>query len=331
MRQNSDMTSRRSAPAHRVACLVFDGLSPFEMGTVAEVFAIPRPELDVPWWYEFTLCTPEPGRLRAIGGFDVDVGAGLSALRRADTIVIPHFPDVLGDVPAPVGAALRAARDRGARLVSICTGAFALASAGLLDGLAATTHWRHVRRLQDRFPAVAVRPDVLYVDNGQVLTSAGTAAGIDLCLHLVRRDHGAQIAGRVANRMVIAAHREGGQAQFVEQPIDPAPTDDPITDAINYAKGNLSGDLDVDTLARVAHLSTRQFERRFVDAMGVTPGRWIARRRIEAARSLLTDADLPVESVAARVGLSAAGFRATFKRAVGLSPAAYRAQHAVPG
>jgi AraC family transcriptional activator FtrA len=149
------------------------------------------------------------------------------------------------------------------------------------------------------------------------------------CLHLIRRDHGSQIASRVANRMVIAAHREGGQSQFVEQPVDPAPADDPIAAAITYARANLAGDLNVEVLARVAHLSTRQFERRFLDAMGVTPGRWIARRRIEAGRSLLTDADLPVESVAARVGLSVAGFRATFKQVVGLSPAAYRAQHAV--
>lgn len=330
MRQNNDMTSRRRAAAHQVACLVFDGLAPFEMGTVAEVFAVQRAELDVPWWYSFTLCTPEPGRLRAIGGFDVQVRAGLAAVRRADTVVVPHFPDVRADVTAPVAAELRAARDRGARVLSICTGAFALASAGLLDGLAATTHWRHVPRLRDRFRAVDVRPDVLYVDNGQILTSAGTAAGIDLCLHLIRRDHGAQVAGRVANRMVVAAHREGGQAQFVEQPVEPAPADDPIAGAIVYAKANLAGDLNVDVLARVAHLSTRQFERRFLDAVGVTPGRWIARRRIEAGRSLLTDAGLPVEAVAARVGLSAAGFRATFKQTVGLSPAAYRAHHAIP-
>lgn len=329
MRQNSVMPSRRRAPAHRVACLVFDGLSPFEMGTVAEVFAVNRPELDVPWWYSFTLCTPEPGRLRAIGGFGVEVRAGLAAVRRADTVVVPHFPDVEADLPGPVAAELGAARDRGARILSICTGAFALASAGLLDGLAATTHWRHVRRLRDRFPAVDVRPDVLWVDNGQVLTSAGTAAGIDLCLHLIRRDHGAQVAGRVANRMVVAAHREGGQAQFVDQPVDPAPADDPIAEAIVYARENLAGDLNVDVLARVAHLSTRQFERRFLEAVGLTPGRWIARRRIEAGRSLLAADDLPVEAVAARVGLSAAGFRATFKQTLGLSPAAYRAQHAL--
>ncbi len=308
-----------------MACLVFDGLAPFEMGTVAEVFGVSRPELEVPWWYSFTLCTPAPGRLRAIGGFDIQVGAGLDALRRADTVVVPHVPDVEADLPAPVAESLRAARDRGARLMSICTGAFALAGAGILDGLPATTHWRHARRLQERFPAVTVRPGVLYVDNGQILTSAGTAAGIDLCLHVIRRDHGAQVAGRVANRMVVAAHREGGQAQFVEQPVEPDLADDPIAAAVSYARDNLAGDLGVPVLARVAHLSTRQFERRFQEALRTTPGRWISRQRIEASRVLLAESDLPVDTVAERVGLSVAGFRATFKQSVGISPAGYRA------
>lgn len=326
MRQNSDMTVRRRGPAHRVACLVFDGIAPFELGTVVEVFAVSRPELDVPWWYLFTLCAERPGPHRATGGFDIDVKGGLDALRRANTVVIANFPDLEADVSAPVARQLRAARDRGARLLSICTGAFALASAGVLDGLPATTHWRYARRLQERFPAVDVRPGVLYVDNGQTLTSAGTAAGIDLCLHLVRRDHGPAVAGRVANRMVVAAHREGGQSQFVEQPVEPAPADDPIATAVGFARESLSGELNVDVLARVAHLSTRQFERRFQEALGVTPGRWIARQRIEAGRAMLAESDLPVDAVAQRVGLSPAGFRATFKQGVGLSPAAYRAQ-----
>lgn len=325
------MTDGQRTSAHRVACLVFDGLAPFEMGTVAEVFAVPRPELDVPWWYSFTLCTPEPGRVRAVGGFAVEVGAGLDALRRADTVVVPHVPDVEADVSAPVAHALRAARDRGARLMSICTGAFALASAGVLDGLTATTHWRFADRLRERFPAIDVTPGVLYVDNGQILTSAGTAAGIDLCLHVVRRDHGAAVAGRVANRMVVAAHREGGQDQFVEQPVEPVPADDPIAAAVGHARDNLADELSVPALARLAHLSTRQFERRFREALGIPPGRWIAQRRIEAGRDLLARSDLPVELIAERVGLSVAGFRATFKQTVGLSPAAYRARHAGTG
>lgn len=314
-------------PAHRVACLAFDGITPFELGTVAEVFAIPRPELEVPWWYSFTLCAEVPGTYGAIGGFDVTIRAGLEALRRADTIVVPNVADVEADVTPRVARELRRARDRGARIMSICTGAFALASAGLLDGLEATTHWRHARRLQQRFPHVTVRPSVLYVDNGQILTSAGTAAGIDLCLHVVRRDHGHAVASSVANRMVVASHREGGQSQFIEQPVTPAPADDPVALVVSYVRDNLAGDLCVETLARVALLSTRQFERRFNEALTLSPGRWVVRERVQASRELLAGSDLPIELVAERVGMSAAGFRANFKQEIGISPAAYRRQH----
>jgi AraC family transcriptional activator FtrA len=318
--------TRRGTP-HRVACLAFDGITPFELGTVAEVFATPRPELDVPWWYSFTLCTESPGTHRAVGGFGIQIRAGLEELRRADTIVIPGVPDVTGDVAPKAARALQQARDRGARVMSICTGAFALASAGLLDGLEATTHWRHAGLLKERFPLVTVRPGVLYVDNGQILTSAGTAAGIDLCLHVVRRDHGAVIASRVANRMVVAAHREGGQSQFMEQPVRTAVADDPVAAAVSYTRENLASDLSVEALARIAHLSPRQFERRFNDALGSSPGRWVSSQRIQAGQTLLASTDLPVEHVAQQVGMSVAGFRQTFKTDIGISPAAYRRQH----
>ena len=208
-------------PPHRVACLAFDGLAPFELGVAAEVFALARPELGVGDWYAFELCAPHAGPLRVVGGFEVVAPHGLEALGRADTIVVPGVPDPHADPPEPVLEALRAAHARGARVVSICSGAFALAAAGLLDGREAATHWRYAALLAERFPAVRVNAGVLYVDGGQVLTSAGTAAGIDLCLHLVRRDHGAEIANRVARRMVVAAHRDGGQAQFIEQPVAP--------------------------------------------------------------------------------------------------------------
>lgn len=326
-RQNNDMRVQGLGRAHRVACLVFDGITPFELGTVAEVFATPRPELEVPWWYSFALCAEVPGSYRAIGGFDVTIRAGLETLRRADTIVVPNVADVEADVAPRVARELLRARDRGARIMSICTGAFALASAGLLDGLEATTHWRHVGRLQQRFPRVTVRPSVLYVDNGRILTSAGTAAGIDLCLHVVRRDHGPAVASSVANRMVVASHREGGQSQFIEQPVAPAPTDDPVALAVSYVRDNLAGDLCVETLARVALLSTRQFERRFNEALALSPGRWVVRERVQASRELLAGSDLSIELVAERVGMSAAGFRANFKREIGISPAAYRRQH----
>ena len=195
------------------------GLAPFELGVAAEVFALPRPELDVAWWYEFALCAERPGPLGVVGGFAVVAPHGLEALERADTVIVPGVPDPHEDPPEPVLDALRAAHARGARMLSICSGAFALAAAGLLDGIEAATHWRYAALLQERFPAVRVNADVLYLDAGRVLTSAGTAAGIDLCLHLVRADHGAEVANRVARRMVVAAHRDGGQAQFIERPV----------------------------------------------------------------------------------------------------------------
>lgn len=319
--------SSRKRP-HRVACLVFDGVNTFELGTVGEVFATLHPDLVVPWWYRLTICTERPGPIRTAAGFAIDVPDGLEAIRAADTVIVPSSVDeIAGEASPAVIAALRDARDRGARIASICAGAFTLASAGLLDGLEATTHWRFADELAERYPAVTVRPRVLYVDHGRVLTSAGVAAGVDLCLHLVRRDHGPEVASRLANWMVVAAHREGGQSQFFEQPVASAPPDDPIATAVVHARENLEGDLGVEALARVALLSTRQFERRFNDAMGISPGRWVVRERIRASRELLAGSDAPVELVAERVGMSPAGFRANFKAEVGISPAAYRRQH----
>ncbi|MFJ9517909.1 helix-turn-helix domain-containing protein [Kitasatospora sp. NPDC101801] len=312
---------------HRIACLAFDGLAPFELATVAEVFAVPRPELDVDWWYRFELCAETPGPHRVVGGFDIVVHHGLERLRHADTVIVPGVADVRREVAPAVLDALRAAARRGARVVSICSGAFALAAAGLLDGREATTHWRHARLLQERHPAVTVNASVLYVDEGSVITAAGTAAGIDVCLHLVRKDHGPEVAARVARRMVVAAHREGGQAQFAEAPVGRAPTDDPIGRAVRYALDGLDRRLTVDELAGVAHLSVRQFERRFGEATGLPPGRWLTRQRIRAGAALLESADLPIDAVAARVGLTVAGFRHHFRETMGVSPSAYRRQY----
>ncbi|WP_405015086.1 helix-turn-helix domain-containing protein [Kitasatospora sp. NBC_01539] len=312
---------------HRVACLAFDGIAPFELATVAEVFAVPRPELEVEWWYRFELCAETPGPHRVVGGFDIVVHHGLERLRHADTVVVPGVADVRREVAPAVLEALRAAHARGARVVSVCSGAFALAAAGLLDGLEATTHWRHARLLQERHPEVRVDASVLYVDTGSVVTAAGTAAGIDVCLHLVRRDHGAEVAARVARRMVVASHREGGQAQFAEHPVGRAPSGDPIGAAVRYALEGLPRRLTVDELAGVAHLSVRQFERRFIEATGLPPGRWITRERIRAGAALLESAAHPIDAVAGRVGLSAAGFRRHFRQTMGVSPSAYRRQY----
>jgi AraC family transcriptional activator FtrA len=314
---------------HRVTVLAHPGLAAFELGIVTEVFALPRPELGPAWDYAFGVCAARPGPLPAVGGFTIDVPAGLEAVAAADTVIVPGTEDVHGDPPPAVLEALRAAHARGARVVSICSGAFVLAAAGLLDGLTAATHWRYAGLLAERFPAVDVTADVLYVDHGRLLTSAGTAAGIDLCLHLVRRDHGAAVANSVARRMVVAPHREGGQAQFVEAPV-PAPAagagaPDPVAAAMAHALAHLREPLSVADLARAAHVSERTLNRRFLAATGTSPARWLLDRRVAAALPLLEEGDHPVEHVGALVGLpSPAAFRRHFTRALGVPPSAWR-------
>jgi AraC family transcriptional activator FtrA len=315
---------RESARLHRVACLAFDGLAPFELGVAAEVFALPRPELEVDWWYSFAVCAERPGQLAAVGGFELIAPYGLDELAAADTVLVPGVADVHADPAPAVLDALRTAHARGARIVSICSGAFALAAAGLLDGAEAATHWRYADLLRARFPRVRVNARVLYVDGGQVLTSAGTAAGIDLCLHLVRRDHGAEIANRVARRMVVAAHRDGGQAQFIEQPVPRPAGEDPVARAMEHALGHLAEPLSVAGLARRAHLSPRQLERRFRAATGTTPGRWLIAQRVHASLPLLEADGRSVEEIAAAVGFTPAGYRRHFRARMGISPSAYR-------
>ena len=224
-------------------------------------------------------------------------------------------------------AALRTAHARGARLVSICSGAFALAAAGLLDGREAATHWRYADELQRRHPGVRVNPDVLYVDDGDVLTSAGSAAGIDLCLHLVRRDHGSEVANQVARRLVVAPHREGGQAQFIERPVpaDPADGESAVARTMEWALGRLDTRIGLPDLAREAHLSPRSFTRHFRRATGTSPARWLLDQRVRASLELLEASSLPVEHVGAAIGIpSPAAYRRHFARAMGVSPAAYR-------
>lgn len=311
--------------SHRVAVLGYDGMSPFELGVVAEVFALPSPDLDVDWWYSFALCAQTPGPLRAVGGFTIEAPHGLRTLARADTIVLPGTADVHNDPPEPVVTALQRAHARGARLVSICSGAFTLAAAGLLDGLTATTHWHHVALLQSCYPRVRVDGAALYVDNGQIITAAGTAAAIDACLHVVRTDHGAHIANRVARRMVIAPHRDGDQAQFIEQPVPESPGDDPVAVAIAHALARIHTPLPITTIARIANLSPRQFDRRFRDATGTSPGRWLIHRRIDASLPLLERDPRGIEDIARAVGFTTpAAYRKQFRERLGVTPSAYR-------
>ncbi|MFC4009389.1 transcriptional regulator FtrA [Nonomuraea purpurea] len=307
-----------------VSVLAFDGMSPFELGCVVEVFGLPRPELDVPW-YDLVVCAEHGGPLRAVGGFTVQATHGLDTFAETRTVIVPGVPDVRAEVsPALVGA-LRRAHERGARIVSICSGAFALAAAGLLDGRPATTHWRYAELLQERFPQVRVDPGVLYVDNGDVLTSAGSAAGIDLLIHLVRRDHGPGVANTVARRLVVPPHREGGQAQFVEAAVAPVKDDDAVARAMAWALANLSQPITVATLARVAGMSQRGFVRHFNRRTGTSPLRWVITQRIAASLPLLESSTVPVEKVGAAVGFeSPVTFRHHFSRSMRTSPSAYR-------
>jgi len=310
---------------HRVATLVYDGLSPFEFAIAAEVFGLDRPDIGARWWYAFETCSASAGPLRTLGAVEIIPSGGLDRLARADTVIVPGTPDLTRDPGEPVLDALRRAHRRGARMVSLCTGAFTLAAAGLLDGRAATTHWRHATLLARRYPSVRVTPDVLYVDDGRVLTSAGTAAGIDLCLHIVRSDHGTDVANRLARRMVVAAHREGGQAQYVERPVPAVMGDALVEAAIGYARHHLQQRLTLDRIASEVHLSPRQLSRRFVEATGSSPGEWLLKERLDVGRTLLERTDEPVEVVAERVGLpNVSGFRRHFRRAYAVTPAAYR-------
>jgi len=312
-----------TAATHRVVALAAPGVAPFELGVVVEVFGLDRPELDVTWWYDLRVAAEAPGPLPATaGGFSFFVEHGLEALADADTIVVPGWH---GDPSAEVVSAVRAAHARGARLVSICSGVFLIAATGLLDGGEAATHWRYAARLADRHPAVRVNADVLYVDNGTVLTSAGSAAGIDLCLHIVRRDHGSKVANAVARRLVIPPHRDGGQAQLIDLPMPAHPDDDPIAGVMAWALERLDEPLDLEAFAGRAFMSVRTFTRRFRKATGTTPGRWLLEQRVRASLALLETTDASIETVAGAVGFaSAATFRHHFASIMRTSPTAYR-------
>ncbi|MEU7837233.1 MULTISPECIES: transcriptional regulator FtrA [unclassified Nonomuraea] len=307
-----------------VSVLAYDGMSPFELGCVVEVFGLPRPELDVPW-YDLAVCAEHDGPLRAVGGFTIQATYGLEVFAEARTVIVPGVPDVRAEVSPALIDAVRRAHERGARVVSICSGAFVLAAAGLLDGRSATTHWRYAELLQERFPQVRVDPGVLYVDNGDVLTSAGSAAGIDLLIHLVRRDHGPGVANAVARRLVVPPHREGGQAQFIEAAVTPVEDDDAVARTMEWALANLSRPITVAVLARVAGMSQRSFVRHFNRRTGTSPLRWVIAQRIAASLPLLESATAPVEEVGAAVGFeSPVTFRHHFSRSMHTSPSAYR-------
>jgi AraC family transcriptional regulator, transcriptional activator FtrA len=309
--------------AHRVVTLLMPGANPFEFAVACEVFGLRRPELGVEWYDHRLASVTQP--LVVNGGWTLHTGHGLEALEDADTVIVPACPME----PPPVAVeALRRASRRGARMVSFCTGAFALAEAGILDGRPATTHWMHADVLAERHPRVRFDPEVLYVDDGQVLTSAGTGAAVDLSLHIVRLDYGPEITNQVARRMVVPPHREGGQAQYVCSPVPDAPYRDGISSLLEWLQDHLDEPVNVDQLARMAVMSPRTLARRFRDATGTTPMRWLTHQRVAAAQQLLATSDLPVETIARRVGMgTAANLRQHFRVATGMSPAAYRRRY----
>ncbi|MGZ4506195.1 MAG: helix-turn-helix domain-containing protein [Blastococcus sp.] len=307
-----------------VSVVVADGLvGSFGLGVSAEVFGYDRRSMGLPR-FDFALVSEAPGVLRTDTGIPITVEHGLERLARSDIITITAW-ELFDRVPSPALLdAFRAAHARGSIIVSQCTGAFVLAEAGLLDGLRVTTHWKWAGELAARFPAVQVDPSVLYVDNGQVLTGAGTAAGVDTLLHLVRREWGAAAANALAREMVVPPHRDGGQAQFIDAPV--AECDDDLLGAVlEWAGSHLADDISVDTLARRALMSPRSFARRFKATTGTTPHAWLLGRRLAAAEALLEESDAPVEEIARLVGFgTAAGLREQFIRRRGVAPRAYR-------
>lgn len=302
---------------HRVAVLALPGVLPLDLGIPVQTFGTDP-------HYRVTVCTdPSAGPVRS-GGFIVDAPAGLETLRDADTVVVPGYQDPDTPLPATALSAIRSAHARGARLVSICTGAFALAAAGLLDGRPATTHWRDTAALQRRYPRIDVRPNQLYVDDGDVLTSAGVTAGVDLCLHLIRRDFGAAAANARARVLVAPPQRSGGQAQYIER-FRPAARGTDLAPLRSWMLDNLAHRQTVDELAQRAHMSRRTFIRRFQQETDTSPMAWLTTARIDWARELLETTAAPIEQVARLSGLgSPAAFRAAFHRHVGTSPADYR-------
>lgn len=303
-----------------VALAVTDGMLHFELGLAAEVFGAAPAGVPGPW-YRLVVCGP--GAVRA-GRFRLEPEHGLDHLERAGTVLVPAWAEVDRDPPGDLVDAVRAAHAAGARVASLCTGAFVLAAAGLLDGRRATTHWAHTRALATRYPRVRVDPDVLYVDDGSVLTSAGKAAAMDLCLHIVRRDRGSSVANAVARRLVVPPHRDGGQAQYVTAPM-PAAGDHPLAELLPWAIERLDRPLTVDDLARQARMSARNLGRHFKTVTGTTPLQWLATQRIRHAQELLETTDSGVDAIAAATGMgTAATLRRHFNRTVGVPPDAYR-------
>jgi AraC family transcriptional activator FtrA len=315
-----DMSPRRRS----VALVVYDGVTAFDLGVACEVFGDDRSTLFGVPWYRLFICAAERGTVLAHNAFPLQVSHTLDILKSVDTIIVPPT-ECLDLVPAEVFSALQSAHSRGQRIVSLCTGAFVLARAGLLDGRRATTHWSDCEALARQFPDVTVDPGVLYVDGGDVLTSAGSAASIDLCLHIVRKDFGSEIATQLARQLVVPPQRDGGQAQYIESPLPDINLSSLFPDTLEWLQAHLDQPVTVNALAHRAAMSPRTFARRFVASTGTTPYAWMLRQRVHLAQRLLEQSNLPIELVAEKSGFgTAANLRKHFKSAVHTTPQAYR-------
>lgn len=316
------MTNR--TPGRHVAILAYDQLCMFEFGIAVEIFGLPRPEFDGLGWYSCEIVGIEPGPYRSMGGITVEAPHALERLQHADLIIVPGSRGAHAPVPEPLIEALRAAHAHGARIATLCSGVFVPARAGLLDGKRATTHWRYAATLAEQFPQIAVTSDILYLDEGDILTAAGSAAGIDLCLHIVRGDFGAEIANAVARRLVLPAHREGGQAQFVSRPVarERQGRIGPLCDLL---LARMDEPWSIGAMASAANLSERSLIRHFNDATGMSPLSWLIGERVERTRELLETTGLDLDAIAEATGFATQEtLRHHFRTRVGVSPSAYR-------
>lgn len=311
-------------PAKKVVIVAFNKISPFHLSVPGVVFTGAQMAGEAP---RFTLnvCSGEPGPLRSSDGFWIVVEESLDGLQQADIVIVPSWRDPEETPPEPLQEALRAAHLRGTTIVGLCLGTYVLAAAGLLDHRPATTHWMWTEDLSRRYPSIQVRPDVLYVDDDDIVTSAGVAAGIDCCLHIVRRYHGAEIANRVARRIVVPPHRQGGQAQFVEQLVRTDATPDKLSQLLEWVQKNLDQPHDIDSLARRSMMSRRTFTRRMRQLTGTSVGTWLLNQRLMLAQRLLESASDPIDQVAQKAGFgSEVSLRHHFRKTFDTTPSRYR-------
>ncbi|GLQ98002.1 GlxA family transcriptional regulator [Dyella mobilis] len=316
-------------PLIKVAIAAFDQIRPFHLSVPCAVFGDPSGD-DAPS-FDVQVCAIESGELRTQAGFGITTPYGLRELERAQVVIVPSWRHPAEAAPAPLLAALHRAHERGATLVGLCLGAFVLAETGLLDGRHATTHWRGTEHFTQRFPEVKLEPNVLYVDQGDVITSAGTAAGIDCCLHVVRRQFGAEAANRIARSLVVPPHRQGGQAQYIERPVLAGAQDNPLTRTLSWAERHLDQSHSLDSLAARALMSRRSFTRHFRQHLGMTVGQWLLTQRLSLAQRMLETTDQPIERIAERAGFGTAlSMRQHFGAAFNTTPSTYRREFRGP-